>query len=181
MKKAVCVALAALTLLFCLLPAAAQETEALPTGPIRLRVHSDVAGRTEEDADALVEILSGHVVFREDGVYPVSISNIIGETENGRMAPGREYTIIFTFVAEEGYALPDKLAAGDVTFECGRGAQIASCRVADFAVRGAPPRSDARLRALQIYTVVVTDSSVFQRIVGLLQDLWLRIRAWSLY
>ena len=52
MKKTVCVALAALTLLFCLLPAAAQETEALPTGPIRLRVHSDVAGRTEKDADA---------------------------------------------------------------------------------------------------------------------------------
>ena len=181
MKKTVSVVLAAVLLLCCLLPAAAQETESLPVGAIRLRVHSDVAGCTEKDADRLIEILSGHVVFREGGIYPVSISNVIGESENGQMAPGRQYTIIFTFVAEEGYALPDALAEGDVTFECGKGARIASCRVADFAIPGAPPRSPERLRALQIYAVVVTDSNVFQRLVGIFKDLWLKIRAWSLY
>ena len=181
MKKLFSAALAALLLFSCLFPAAAQETEALPAVPIRLRVHSDVAGFAEQDVDRLVEILSGHVVFREDGLYPVSVSNVIGESENGPMAAGREYTIVITFLAAEGYALPDALAEGDVTFECGRGARIASCRIADFAVPGAPPRSPERLRTLQICAVVVPDSNVFQRLVGILQDLWLRIRAWSLY
>ncbi|MBQ6065987.1 MAG: hypothetical protein IJK89_04120 [Clostridia bacterium] len=180
MKKLISLSLAVCVLLGCLLPlASAAQTEA--QGPIALRVNSDVAGCTEKDYEQIVEILSPQVTYYTDGSNPISIATYAGGGEYAHMEAGRSYSVTCTLVAADGYTLPEELAEGDVSFECGKGAKVVYCKVAEMHVPNPDPHVDARVRVLRIIATIVVDGTPFQRVIGWIRDIILKIRSWQLY
>lgn len=173
MKKLISVALSALILLVCLLPAAAEPRADV----ISIRLNSDVAGCTDADVDRFIELRSPQVTFYESGQNgPISIANAAGGGEYAHLDRGRTYAITYTLTAAEGYTLPETLPDGCVQIECGKGVKVASVRIAEMYNGGG-----SRIRVLSIVATVVVDGNVFQRIVGWVRDLILKIRSWSLY
>ena len=174
LKKGFALLLAVCLLCGALLPLCAAQTE---TGVISLRLNSDVAGCTREDADRLIEIRSGNVVPGCGGERPIFIANAAGGTEGAHMDAGRTYTITYTLEAADGYTLPETLSEGDVQIETGKGVTVLNCGVIRLAsVTGGEPT-----RALRINANVKVDGTVIQRIIGFLRDLFLKIRSWQAY
>ena len=177
MKKLISLTLAVCVLLGCLLPmAAAAEKE-----PIILRVNSDVAGCTEKDAEQIIEIRSPQVTYYPNPDKPISIANYAGGGEYAHMEAGRNYSITCTLQAADGYTLPETLSDGDVVFDCGKGAKVVYCKVAEMHVPNHDPHVDVRVRVLRIVADIVVDGNPLQRIIGWFRDIILKIRSWQLY
>ena len=155
-----------------LLPAGAQQE----TGVISLRLNSNVAGCTRENADRLIEIRSGNVVPGCGGERAIFIANAAGGSEGAHMDAGRTYTITYTLGAAEGYTLPETLSDGDVQIETGQGVTVLNCAVIRLATAGGET-----VRALRINANVKVDGNAIQRFIGWLRDLILKIRSWQLY
>lgn len=175
LKKILCVLLSVLLVSLCLLPAAAQET-----GVIRLRLNSDVAGCTERDVEALIEILSGNVVYTTRRTNPVSAADYGGTPDSGELKAGRSYDLHYQLSAAEGYELPEAITEDNVIIDCGKGVTVYAVQITGGSYR----EENGELvphRGLQIYASVVVDGNVFQRVFGWIYDLILKARAWSLY
>ena len=177
LKKSLAVLLSMCAVLCCMLPAAAAQED---MGVIRVTLHSDIAGLTENDTEKLIEIRSDNVVYTTLPCGPVSISDYAGTMETGVVKAGRSYTIDYYLDPAEGYTLPETLTDGDVEIECGKGVTVISTQITTDARRDDNGNFTNR-RALHIYAVVVVDGSILQRIVGWLYDIYLKMRAWSLY
>ena len=178
MKKLISLTLILCVLLSCLaLPAAAQDE----TGPISLRLNSDIAGCTRMDVDKLIEIRSPQVTFYPYGDSPIYITNYVGNGEYAHMDAGRTYGITYTLVAADGYTLPEEISDGDVIFDCGKGVDVVYCKVVEIQNPDSAPGENVRTRALRIIANVVVDGTAFQRIIGWFKDVILKIRSWSLY
>ena len=156
-----------------LLPAAAQQE----TSVISLRLNSNVAGCTREDAARLIEIRSGNVAMISTGEWPIFIANAAGGTEGAHMDAGRKYTITYTLEAAEGYTLPETLSEGDVQIETGKGVTVLNCGV----IRLATADGGEPVRALRINANVKVDGNAIQRFIGCLRDLILKIRSWQMF
>ena len=177
MKKLLSLTLILCVLLGCLLPtASAAEKE-----PIVLRVNSDVAGCTEKDAEKIIEIRSPQVTYYQNGGSLISIANYAGGGEYAHMEAGRNYTVTCTLQAAEGYTLPETLSDGDVVFDCGKGAKVVYCKIAEMHVPNPDPHVDERVRVIRIIADIVVDGNPLQRIIGWIRDIILKIRSWQLF
>ena len=176
MKKTIAVLLTLCAVCCCLLPAAAANE----FGVIRLKLNSDIAGLSEQDAERLMEIQSDNVVYRIEDSGPVLISNYAGTADSGKLKAGRTYYVYYMLRAADGYTLPEKLEKGDVEIDCGKGVTVISTQITTSTKRNA---NDAFVqeRGVMIYAQVVVDGNVFQRVFGWLTDQFLKLRAWSLY
>ena len=179
MKKLISLTLAVCVLLGCLLPLASAAAE--PEGPIILRINSDVAGCTQKDYEKIIEIRSPQVTYYPNREYPITIANYAGGGEYAPMEAGRNYTVNCTLVAADGYTLPEELADGDVVFDCGKGAKVVYCKVAEMHVPNPDPHVDERVRVIRIIADIVVDGNPIQRIIGWIRDVILKIRSWQLY
>ena len=179
MKKIISVILTACVLLGALLPLASAQTEA--EDKIHLRLNSDVAGCTERDAEQIIEILSPQVAYYKNGDSPISIANYAGGSEYAHMEAGRNYAVTCTLQAAEGYTLPETLSDGDVVFDCGKGAKVVYCKIAEMHVPNPDPHVDERVRVIRIIADIVVDGNPLQRIIGWIRDVILKIRSWQLY
>lgn len=176
MKKMISVLLAVCIVFLCLLPAAAAND----IGVISVRLNSDIAGLTRKDAEKMIELRSDNVVYRTDNDGPVFVADYGGTADDGVLAAGRTYYVDYLLVAADGCALPEKLNDGDVQIECGKGVSVISTQIVTADIRGEDGNFEP-FRGLRIYAKVVVDGNVFQRIIGMIHDLILKIRAWSLY
>ncbi len=180
MKKRLSLTLILCVLLGCLLPmASAAPTEA--ESPIILRINSDVAGCTENDTEKIIEIRSPQVTYYNNGSTPISIDSYAGSGVHSPMEAGRNYAVHCTLQAAEGYTLPETLSDGDVVFDCGKGAKVVYCQIAEMHVPNPDPHVDERVRVLRIIADIVVDSNPLQRIIGWIRDVILKIRSWQLY
>ncbi len=179
MKKITVFVLTLCLLLGCLfLPSSAESRDV-----ISLRLNSNVAGCTDDDAGRLIEILSPQVTYYTDGRGPVHVSDYAGFSLWGQMEAGRSYYLEYTLVPAEGYTLPDELSEGDVSVDCGKGVSLISCRVINLSVAGSSAstgRSTVR-KVLRLTATVVVDGNPFQRLIGVIKDIFLKIRTWQLY
>ena len=179
MKKLFCIILACCVFLPCLmLPTGAADSD---PDAIVLRLNSDVAGCTAAEYENLIEIVSGPVRFSTMSTYPVDINYITSAAIREPMTAGRAYYVTYYLIAEDGYTLPDELGADDVTLELGKGVEVILCGIVDYYISNGAPREGTFLRTLRIVAKVVVDSNAFQRIIGWLSDLILKIRSWQLY
>lgn len=179
LKKTVCALLALCVLSCCLLPASAAALR--PTGEIRLKLNSDVAGCLYLNSNNFIEILSDNVILNPDRDAPVSVSDYAGTVYYCPLEAGRTYYVSYSLVAADGYVLPEKLSDGDVTIECGKGVTVYSVQITTKNVRNDEGVIETS-KGLQIHASVVVDSNHFwERIFGFLYDIYLKIRAWSLY
>ena len=175
-KKIFSVLLAVFMVCCCLLPAFAQSE----LGTVRVKLNSDVAGYTENDIAQFIEIKSDNVVSSLQDGGPVSVADYSGTPEFGALVAGRTYFIDYAMVAAAGYTLPDKLEDGDVEIECGKGVSVYH-----VVITSGPYRDEAGVmqnyKGLRIQAKVVVDGNAFQRIIGWIHDVILKIEAWSLY
>ncbi len=175
-KKSVSLILAVCSLCCLLLPAAADNT-----GVISVKISSDIAGLTENDAEKLIEIKSPGIIYSARGDGPVSFSDYAGTSFDGELTAGRVYYIDYMLTAAEGYTLPDKIEEGDIDIECGRGVKVISAQIVTAKIREGDTAEFTEFRGLKIFAEVTVDSNIFQRIAGFIYDMILKIRAWSLY
>ena len=175
-KKTVAVLLALIAVLCCVQPAAALQQ----TGVIRVRLNSDIAGLTENNAKKLIELKTDNVVYRAEHGGPISISDYGGTMEQGTLVAGRTYYFYYMLQAADGYELPDALNDGDVEIECGKGVTVINTSITRGHYRNDDGTFDD-VKGLMIYAAVVVDGNVVQRIIGVIHDVILKIKAWSLY
>ena len=178
MTKRISSILLSLYILFCccLLPIAAQNE----IGVIRMKLNSDIAGQTYQNVDKLIELQTNNVVFSEREGGPVYISDYAGTADSGSLVAGRTYYVYYLLTAGDGYTLPDRLTDGDVEITCGKGVSVIATQIVKATMKTENGIAET-FRGLQVYARVVVDGNIFQRVIGYLHDMILKIRAWSLY
>ena len=159
---------------------AAAQDEQNETGVISVKLNSDITGLTNNDVKKLIELKSDNVVLSTRRNSPVSISDYAGTPTTEPVKAGRTYYISYSLTAAEGYTLPEELHDGDVVIECGKGVTVYSTQLVSANIRD--ENDDFHLyRGLVIRASVVVDGNAFQRVIGFVYDLILKIKAWSLY
>ena len=176
LRKTLSLIIAGLMLCFILLPAAAADV-----GPVSVKINSNLAGKTENDVDAFIEIKSGNVVLRAIHGGPVSVADYAGTAYfDEALVAGRTYDITYCLCPADGYELPEKLAEGDLEIECGKNVSVFQKTIAV----GHDRNDDGTFnddREIMIRAKVTVDGNAFQRVIGWFYDLILKIKAWSLY
>ncbi len=160
----------------CLLPAAGLQT----CGTISVRLNSNIAGLTKRDVQQLFELHSDNVEYGLRGGDPVSVADYGGTEESGRLVAGRTYSVYYVLSAADGWVLPDQLTENSLDISCGKGVKVISKAIVTSPVRMEDGSFDVK-RGVQIFAQVVVDGNVFQRVIGFLHDLILKVKAWSLY
>ena len=181
MKKTLSVLLAACLVCFCLIPAfaaGADETgDPTDLGVIRVKLNSNVGGYTDSEVDKLIEIKSGHVVC-EKGVY---FYDYAGTTIlDDKIVAGRRYTADYILTAAPGYEMPASVDDLQVEIETEKGVTVIQTVVTTGKYRLENGEFETR-HSLKIFVKVAVDGNVFQRLIGSIVDIVLKIRAWSLY
>ncbi len=177
MRKTIAVLLAAIMLFGCLSVTAFAEE---PVGQIRVRLKSDVAGATQEDVQRFIELTSGHAVLGFQWNEPVSVADYAGTPESGKLVAGRTYYVDYVLGAAEGYVLPETLTDENLVIECEKGVTVISRQIVTASVRN-ETGGFTNYKGLRGYAKLVVDGNAIQRMVGILHDLILKIKAWSLY
>ena len=177
LKKTLSLLIASLMICVILLPA----TAAADVGPVSVKLNSNLAGKTENDVDAFIEVKSGNVVLRAIHGGPVSVYDYAGTPYlDEALVAGRTYDITYCLCPAEGYDFPEKLAEGDLEIECGKNVNVFHKTIAV----GHDRNDDGTFRddrEIMIRAMVTVDGNAFQRVVGWFHDLILKIKAWSLY
>ena len=174
-KKLLALLLAFCALCACLLPAAAAQNE---RDVIKVKLNSAIAGLTDQDTEQLIELQSDNVVYRAAGA--VSIADYAGDVDFAPVVAGRTYYISYDLSPAPGFTLPAQLEEGDVEITCEKGVTVYAVQVVTAPIRN----DDGTFMdsyGLMINAKVVADGSILQRIAGAVYDLWLKLRAWSLY
>lgn len=170
MKKALSVFLICLCLFSALaFPSSAQEE----TEKFALVFHSDLAGCTPQDRDRFIEVQSGHIHPKEPDVF---VADCVGDVYFDALKPGRTYTVLYSFVMDDGYDCPEALDESNVSLTCDPG-----CSVYWYGISSAVYGDGIRRSYLNFHTTVTVDGTFFQRLFGKLADLFLKIRMWSPY
>ena len=178
MKREIVSVVLILCMLGCfMLPAAALE----PVGKIRLSLSSDVAGRTEEEYQAFITVVSGNVRCSDHNAGPVSASDYAGTPViEEPLVAGRTYFVSYLLEATDGCALPDRIEDCDLEIECGKNIEVFAKQIVVSHAKTENGMVED-FRGLRIQAQVLVDGNVLQRIIGLFHDVILKIRAWSLY
>jgi hypothetical protein len=177
LKKIVSAVLAALIICLCMSPALAAE---IKPDIISIKLSSDVNGYSENDFEKFIEIKSDNVVFSSRHNPPISVSDYAGTTYNGKVKSGRSYYISYYLDAAEGFTLPEKLDDSNISIECGKGADVFSKQIVTGTIKDDDGTSTT-VKGIMIQAKVTVDGNLIQRIIGLISDLYLKARAWSLY
>ena len=177
LKKAISVMLAVLSICFCLIPAYAGEPE---DDVISVKLSSNVADYTEKDTDKFIEILSDNVVYSTRGDTAVSVYNYAGTVYDGAVKAGRTYYVSYSLDAADGFTLPEELNDSNLKIECGKGVNVYSKQIVS-ATKKDDEGIKVVYRGIYIQATVTVDGNIFQRIIGLISDLYIKARAWSLY
>ena len=171
MKKTGSFFLAVLLMLLCAWPACAEDA---PKSPVALHLRSDLDGLVYSDYERFSEILCDSVVFHVKGDdSAVYVSDYAGAVCYDPLKAGRTYYVYYSYLPAAGCALPETIDEDGVSLTCDAGVRVYS-----YAVTGLPTDTD---RTLQIAATVTVDGNLWQRFVGRLYDIYLKIRAWSLY
>ena len=175
-KKTVAALLALCLLCLCALPAAALNDER-----ISVRLNSDIGGLTEKDVEKIIEIKSDNVKYNTKPGGPLTIADYAGTAVMGKLKAGRTYYLYYTMEPAEGFTMPEKLTDENLEIECEKGARVISAQIVTFAYRIDENTIDHDSKGLMIHAAVVVDGNPLQRFFGIVYDIWLKIRAWSLY
>ena len=176
LKKSISVLLVICSLFLLMTPVSALKE----TGVISLKLKSDIAGLTYIDAEQLFEIRSDNVVYSKTHQFPVAVSDYAGTHTRDTIVAGRIYYLDYYLSAADGYDLPEKIEEGDLEIECGKGVEVLYSQIAIGNYRQ-PNGEFVRIKGLRVTAKILVDGNAFQRIAGFFYDIYLKIKAWSLY
>ena len=140
-------------------------------------IHSDIADLTADDREMLLTVEGLPLAFCETGAPAVLIADAAGTQTMEKIVAGRTYTIYFTLTPVGGSVLPEKVDGSTFAISCGKGASLVSVG----KVRFPQAQGQENAEGVQIVAQVRADGNLWERLVGKLIDLWLKVRAWSLY
>ncbi len=174
MKKFISALLAVLSICFSCMISSNAVTE---SGIISLKFNSDISGYCYTDIDKLCEILSDNIKINNSGLTDkVTVADCVGNIYFEKLKPGRTYRINYSFIADNGFILPETIQKDNIEFYCGKG-----CTVDWVGIATGCNRDGSRYNSLAVYTTVTVDGNFFQMIFGKIADLFLRIKSWSPY
>lgn len=173
MKKIIALLLSTLTLFTaCTFFASAKQTE-----NISAIFNTDIGGLSYADYDKLCEITSDEIVFNTvSPAPPVFVADYAGNVYLYEMKPGRTYYIEYSFIAADGYELPEKVGIEDFKADYSGICDIYWCGIKT----GNDNNGNIR-NSLSVNAKVTADGTFIQRLIGRIADIILKLRAWSLY
>ena len=174
MKKVLSMLMAALLMISAVtFPTYAQSRDE----KIVIELRSDIAGMTRDDYRDFAVIKSDNIVFDETERYdPISLTDCVGNYYEGKMKPGRTYSIWYTLYAADGFEIPDEMNDETIEIICGKGTDAYW-----YGKTVGTGKNGGCLASLSIWTEVKVDGNFFQNIFGTLADLFLKIKSWSPY
>ncbi|MCR5150497.1 MAG: hypothetical protein K6B52_04675 [Clostridiales bacterium] len=167
-------------LLFIILNIFSLSSFAAQADKVSLKINSDIAGKTYEDFDSLIEIKSDNVVLNMRHNQPVHISDYAGTVMFGEVKAGRKYYIDYSLSPAQGYTLPEKEYDGFFEIETEKGVKIISARITGGKIRNENGELE-KTEGVLIRAQVQIDGNLLQRIAGFIYDAYLKIKAWQLY
>lgn len=147
---------------------------------VSLKINSDIAGKTYEDADAFIEIKSDNVTLSTRHTQSVHVANYAGTVEFEAVKAGRTYYMDYSLSPADGYSLPDKAEDGFFEIETGSGVKIISAQITGGKIRNESGELE-ETEGILIRASVKVDGNLLQRITGFIYDTYIKIRAWQLY
>ena len=178
LKKTISVLLILCALSGCLLIPASAESDA---GVISVRLKSDVAGCLYLNSDNFIEILSDNVILDPYRAAPVSVSDYAGTVDFCPLVAGRTYFVSYELVAADGFTLPEELTEDNIKIECDKGVTVLSTHITKKSIRNEDGTMETSQGLLIRSRLVVDSNHFYKRVFGFLYDVYLKIRAWSLY
>ena len=173
MKKFTACLLAALCICFSLLPAAAEGTA---SAVVTLR--SDIAGVDYTTPERIAVIESDSIVFNPDAFLScIQINDCVGNIILEPLKAGRTYVVCLSFIAADGYTLPDELTEENFRIEGSDNCNVFICHKAFSGYREGALRDEC----IEVEAEITVDGNLFQRIIGKILDILLKIRSWSPY
>lgn len=173
MKKTLSVVLALIILVFSMcFPVYAQENSDV----FRFSLKSNVSGLTWDDYEEFAVFDTEKLKYDTGHTNPVGIYTYAGDVYIDELKPGRTYYISHSFVAADGYEFPEEFNEENMEFDCEKG-----CTVLWYNKTKGYEGLYVTYDGLYIYTKVVVDGNIFQRIFGRIADWFLKIKAWSPY
>ena len=177
-KKLISLLLAAVFVFMLAMPAlAADKPQEGPT-PIVLHFKSSIGGLISADYEQFADINCDTVDFNTvDRNEPIGVSDYGGTPDYGEIRAGRSYYVYYSFVPVNGYVLPEKLDETNTTITCDKGVRILS-----YAVTADTSKDNGvDDRTILVTAFIKADGDFMQRLFGRIYDIYLKIRAWSLY
>lgn len=178
MKKIVSVLLVVLLAALSLMPFSAAEGR--KTADVSVRLFSDLAGLDYRQPEKFAAPLSDGIEFNTFlGLDPVLVCDYAGNMYEGKIKAGRTYTVSVSFEAADGYELPSEISEKNVSVE-----KDGSIDMLYVSKTGGAYNIDGVMtphEAVKITYMITVPSNAFQRLIGMLADLFLKIRSWSLY
>ena len=176
MKRFLSFLLAATLLFSSALIGAAAQPQDTTIPPIALRLHSNLDGVTPDEYTKFADILCDAIDYDMEFNAPVSVADYAGTDSTAPLKAGRTYSVYYSFVPVNGYTLPQTSDELKSSVTCDKGVELISVQV----VRGRELHSTVN-RSIRVYAVVKVDGNLLQRLFGRIYDLYLKLRAWSLY
>lgn len=173
MKKITALILAALCICFSVLPASAEETA---SAVITLR--SDIAGVDYTQPERIAVIESDGIIFNPEAFLScIQITDCVGNIILEPLKAGRTYVVCLSFIAADGYTLPDELTEDNFRIECSDNCNVFICHKAFSGYRQGAKRDEC----IEIEAEIRVDGIFLQRFIGKILDILLKIRSWSPY
>ncbi|MBP9989785.1 MAG: hypothetical protein KBT46_09850 [Ruminococcus sp.] len=142
-----------------------------------IELNSNISGYTYQDYEKFVEIKSDKIDFYIPKNSDVAlVADYRGSMYLGDLKPGRTYYIYYYFAPNEGYEIPDELNDSNFKIDCGSGCSVVSLRKVAMYYS-----FEKTIPLIALDTKVVVDGNIFQKIIGRIQDIILKIKSWSPY
>jgi len=135
---------------------------------IYISVSNEIVGLSDDDYDNFPIEFSDNIKPADD---PIMVCSYTNEIYSGEIKNGRTYYIYYYFVPQSGNTFPYELNDETVNIECGEG-----CSLVWYG-----KTVGADTEGLSVYIKVETQGNFFQRLLGRIADIFLKIRMWSPY
>lgn len=163
------------SILISLLTFNAFAKEKISSADIELK--SNVAGLDYNDYESLAIINSDNIKFNDSkNCDCIILSDYAGNLYFDKLKPGRTYYIQYSFIATDGYELPESKDDFQLNTVCDKGCQEIWYGIA----HGTDSNYEPQL-SIMLNTKVTVDGNFFQRFFGKIADTILKIKAWAPY
>lgn len=147
------------------------------TAKLSVTINSDISGLTCDDLEKLIVINDDSLKLADTGrTDPVLISDYAGNICFDKLKPGRKYYIDYSFVANDGYSIPDTVTDDMVEIMTDSGVEVL------WYSRTIGTDADGnRCNYISLNTKVTVKGNFLQNLFGTIADFFLKLSAWSPY
>lgn len=142
-----------------------------------IELKSNIAGLDYNDYEKIAIIKSDSIKFNDSkNCDCIILSDYAGNLYFDKLKPGRTYYIQYSFIATDGYELPESKDDLQLNTVCDKG-----CQEIWYGIAHGTDSNYGPQLSIMLNTKVTVDGNFFQRFFGKIADTILKIKAWAPY